>query len=214
MRLRGGLHYQLFEGIAVFLDVTNGRYFFLRGDLARRFAAYAAEDASEQDIQVLTEHGIIVDANPSMGCDSIVPSVAMSYLDRGHGRATPWLTLRAAIAQRTHHRRVTRHSFANVIACLRRSKSEERSAPLRRRGSSEADISAAFVRAQRLVPSIDQCLPRSVALAAMLRSHGHVPTIVFGVQFPFAAHCWVQCDERLVSDVLDKIRPFKPILAI
>jgi hypothetical protein len=74
---------------------------------------------------------------------------------------------------------------------------------------------AAFNRADRLVTSLDRCLPRSIALARSMIVDGIVPDLVLGVKLrPFEAHCWVQHGDLLVSDHLGAILPFTPILVL
>jgi hypothetical protein len=49
----------------------------------------------------------------------------------------------------------------------------------------------------------------------MARRAGIRPTLVFGVSAdPFAAHCWVQLDDIVLTGDLDTARQFTPILAL
>jgi len=59
------------------------------------------------------------------------------------------------------------------------------------------------------------CLFDSLALLNFLAKYDLFPTWVFGVQSePFAAHCWVQQNEVLLNDTVDRVSLYTPILAI
>lgn len=69
--------------------------------------------------------------------------------------------------------------------------------------------------ARRLWSSRDRCLPRSLALTHALRTQGCAAQLVIGVAMqPFAAHAWVQDDDRVVNDTLDHAALFTPILVV
>jgi len=78
---------------------------------------------------------------------------------------------------------------------------------------SETRIAAAFHLLRQILPLDNHCLSRSIAISRMLRRFGHQATLVIGVQLPIAAHCWVQCDDRLMADRVERIAAFEPILA-
>ncbi|BBF82629.1 hypothetical protein EM6_3270 (plasmid) [Asticcacaulis excentricus] len=40
------------------------------------------------------------------------------------------------------------------------------------------------------------------------------PTFVIGVRLPFAAHCWVQTDDYLISDQALTVSDYTPILVV
>lgn len=70
----------------------------------------------------------------------------------------------------------------------------------------------------RLRPFWDRkyvCLFDSLALLNFLAKYDLFPTWVFGVQSePFAAHCWVQQNEVLMNDTIDRVSLYTPILAV
>ena len=60
------------------------------------------------------------------------------------------------------------------------------------------------------------CLPRSLAIYALLRRQGVPATLRIGVKrFPFAAHAWVECLGEVLDDSIDDWRhePYVPILS-
>jgi hypothetical protein len=61
--------------------------------------------------------------------------------------------------------------------------------------------------------STDACLFHSVALLDFLALHGLYPKLVFGVSMrPFHAHCWVQHEDTVVGDTLERVSQFTPIM--
>ena len=61
--------------------------------------------------------------------------------------------------------------------------------------------------------STDACLFHSFALLDFLALHGLYPKLVFGVSMrPFHAHCWVQHEDVVVGDTLERVSQFTPIM--
>lgn len=214
MRLATGLHYRIVDEIPIFLDARQGRYFLLRGEMARNFCAFVSGDASPNQIETLARHRLL-ERNESCreAGGEIIPPAA-SHLDRPLPRVSAKLVGEAVLRQWGAGLSLRRRGFARVIEDLKAAHVRHNELPRRTSTTSEAAIAAAFRQAQRFISATDRCLPRSIAMAAMLASHGHSPTIVMGVQLPFAAHCWVQCEERVVSDPLERIDTFESILAL
>lgn len=51
-------------------------------------------------------------------------------------------------------------------------------------------------------------------LRRLLRSEGYSPLWIFGVRtWPFGAHCWLQVDDLVIGDTLDRVRFYTPIMA-
>lgn len=81
--------------------------------------------------------------------------------------------------------------------------------------SKVAELVAAFHTASPWIPSPGQCLKRSFALRRLLAREGVASDWVFGVRtWPFLAHCWLQIDDVLLADDLDRVRGFSPILTV
>ncbi|MCW6530722.1 lasso peptide biosynthesis B2 protein [Sphingomonas sp. MMSM20] len=142
-----------------------------------------------------------------------MPQARSSLIHTGASRSSLTILARAVALQIGYSLLVPRRQLLATVNAARAAKA--RAARQRRHASiDEAAVAAAFYHAQYILPSADKCLPRSFAIANLLRRTGHHPTIVFGVQLPFAAHCWVQCEDRVVSDPLAHVASFTPILAI
>jgi hypothetical protein len=77
-----------------------------------------------------------------------------------------------------------------------------------------AAITAAARTAAPFVPFEGECLQRAYLLRRLLRNEGYSPLWVFGVRtWPFGAHCWLQIDDLVVGDTLDRVRFYTPIMA-
>jgi len=75
-------------------------------------------------------------------------------------------------------------------------------------------LAAAFYRARRYFPAIDQCLVRGLAMKRLLDRQGLQADFVIGVKLPFSAHCWIQVDDTVLTDPIDVVLPFEQILVI
>lgn len=66
-----------------------------------------------------------------------------------------------------------------------------------------------------LFPKRYACLFDSLAVIELLALYGTYPWWVFGVHAcPFGAHCWVQEGNFLLTDTIDNIRRFTPIMMV
>ena len=59
------------------------------------------------------------------------------------------------------------------------------------------------------------CMFRSFHLLHYLRAKQLDAAWVFGVElYPFRAHCWLACGDRVVGDAAHRLEPYQPILII
>ena len=78
-----------------------------------------------------------------------------------------------------------------------------------------ATLARRFAAVRTALPVGRACLPDSLALIAWLGRHGIDSTLVFGVKLdPFAAHCWVQAGDLLLSERLEEIERLTPVRSI
>lgn len=78
-----------------------------------------------------------------------------------------------------------------------------------------ARATGAFQTLHPWVPFEGDCLQRGYRLHHHLHRQGIDARWVFGVRtWPFLAHCWVQVDDLVVGDSLDRVGGFTPILAV
>lgn len=77
------------------------------------------------------------------------------------------------------------------------------------------EVVAAFRRARRLVSMHEQCLPWALAMARALADPACEARLVIGATVqPFRAHCWVQQGESVLSDRLENVLAFSPVLVV
>jgi hypothetical protein len=206
-----GITYCVCDDRAVFLDIERDRYFCLPSALNKSFVRTvihgdAMRSADAERLHALGigalvpgEHAARPNASP-LPAREIAPSApAASPLWAG---ATHLLV----------RSRLKRWPFARLIAHERRRRQR------RFRETSDqklAGLHAAFQSASLWIGEADQCLARSIAFRMLAFRLGLAPTLVMGVKLdPFAAHCWVQTDDRVANDSLEHVRGFTPILAI
>ena len=79
-----------------------------------------------------------------------------------------------------------------------------------------ATLSQEFFRLRPLVySSRDKCLYDCLVLLEFLASFSLFPTLVIGVTtFPFRAHCWLQYGPLVLTDYVEHIRTYTPILVV
>ncbi|MFP1130213.1 lasso peptide biosynthesis B2 protein [Asticcacaulis sp. W401b] len=74
---------------------------------------------------------------------------------------------------------------------------------------------AAFLDTRFLVPTQDRCLPWSIACLDAFAHRCADLTLVIGVRSdPFGAHAWVQQADMVLTDELDRVLLYTPILAV
>jgi len=199
----------------VLLDLPRDRYFALTEESDAALTRLIAGTADEDDLAMvatLADHGLLVPAlagtRPSL-CPAIPP--ARTALALPTGRATRWQSAFATLAIIGARRALKSKGLAAVIADLRTRR------PAADGGSVQAlhRIVAAFRGARGVISPLDQCLPRSLALARLLFRAGLLADVVVGVAVqPFRAHCWVQYGDELLVDDIDTVRRFTPILLL
>ena len=219
-RFRTGLHACDVGGSLVFLDVVADRYFAIDG---------AARDACLRLVQgrrVTSSDAVVIDelrqsgllqsaegaATPQL-CPTVRP-VTSSPRDRL--AKTPGLQIigaaliRYAIAIVDLRFRPLHVVLGNVSRSKQMMIGRDTTV-----ATDPAAFATAFAHLDRVITSLDRCLPRSIALASAMIANGFAPDLVLGVKLrPFEAHCWVQLGGLLVSDDLGTIAPFAPILIL
>lgn len=69
-----------------------------------------------------------------------------------------------------------------------------------------------FSDARRFVPAQRNCLVDSLSLLRWLAPVPSETVLVFGVKLnPFAAHCWIQSEDQLLNDHVEKVAAFAPV---
>lgn len=190
----------------IFLDLATDRYFMFDGSAARRFAAFESDEATGEDLRWLIAHGILEPGNADrrQSASSSGPPSA-SVLDDAPGHISPWLVGEALITLTLARRQLSRKPLAELLnQHISGAPDPERSRL----------IASAFQRTARYVAAKDQCLLRSMSLRSMLARRGIAVELIIGVTLPFSAHCWVQSGPLVLSDPLDRVIGYKPLLVV
>lgn len=209
MQLHPALSFCRLEDQFLFLDLAADRYFALGTELAKAFASLLAGTATNETRDALLERGVLVPSGglPIEPCPARVPQT--SLLDGTPPRPSHLQVARLAWRFAQTRRSLRRRGLANVAAKL----TAARNASSRHPDGLQLGLGAAAY--ERLVlyrGAHDLCLPHSLALARYLADRGVAAEVVLGVQLrPFSAHCWVECEDRLVNDRLDRVRLYTPI---
>ncbi|ASR50314.1 lasso peptide biosynthesis B2 protein [Blastomonas fulva] len=210
-RLSPHLRYCLFASASIFLDVDRARYFLLQDRADARFRRFLEQSADAADFHWLIARNIITE-----GCDDPtlhnpkVPAPTSGLENHPSLSADVVSTIRAIAAQITARRMLRRLPFAEILkpgwsTAQRVAQDQNHQVSL---------VTAAFQRARHFVPAKDQCLVRSIAMKKVLASHGCHVDLVIGVALPFSAHAWVQSGDTILTDPLDLVEPYKPILVV
>lgn len=203
-RLRTSLRYCAIGARFVFLDIAASRYFLLEGGAAGHFADYLDGECKSEAILWLAERGLIEVGEP-IPASPIPPAATFSLFEKALPRPRFAIVVEALAFQTIARRVVKREPISALLAPSPGGASDlERCIPL----------AAALRRAARYVQAEDQCLAHGVAMRKMLARRGLASELVIGVRLPFAAHCWVQMGDTVLSDPLDRVQNFKPIVAV
>lgn len=214
-RLADGIGIARFEDYVIVLDVPCDRYRKVGGEAAAALLAIADArpiDPASAGLAALHRASLIIDQ-----LHSDAP-----YLD---ARTIP-LPISSVLEGGAPFRAATRHDLGVVFDCaasrldLRRWPLERvlralRNARQRRSTKEIGEMARDFDMGRRLAPFRPCCLPDALAFTRHARRHGHDVRLVFGVKcHPFEAHCWAQIGEVVLTDPLERVLRFQPILAL
>jgi hypothetical protein len=217
MGLRSGVSFCEVGDRLIFLDIRADRYFGLGASAEVAFRRAMAElpvDKDDPPAARLLESGILVDRAPFAPRACPAPAAASeSLLDLDQPRVAIHSLLGACCGLARARFALRWTGLASALDRIRARRGRQPAVT----GASEclAEVAAAFDLSARLMRSHDQCLARSIAIMRRLASLGAAAELVIGVRLrPFAAHCWVQQGPRLVSDRVDQVRSYTPILVL
>lgn len=206
-------------GRSIFLDVDKDRYVAAGPEASRMLECLAkGEEISGADfdhLSPLIQAGLITAAPDGRPLAPLPGPPACEWGERDGDGASGLMHLSYALWRIWWARRKLRsRPLRPILDELVRDRSE---------GSGGRDddpdqlatLVIAFRRSRIVLPSLDQCLPRALALATALARHGVRARLVFGVAMPpFMAHCWVERDGVVLDDHVDVVRNFTPILIV
>lgn len=214
LQLRTDLHFCLAGGRAIFLDFQTDRYSCLTPEADRAFQEFVQGHADPDDLEGLIKTGLLVEADETIFLRPTVIDPACSDLD-GFPTARP----RGGALLRAIH---TRTEAIVLLRTRPLARIQKTVTAWRQRtdffdwGTVQSpllDVAQAFSATDLIFSRTDRCLPRSLAFLRAALAVTASPRLVLGVQArPFAAHSWVQLGDRVLSDRLDAIKAFEPIL--
>lgn len=211
--LRDGLSYCLVKGSPIFLDAKADRYFMVQPGFAQAFPAGPGHESHfDPDAHHALLTAGIIKAN-QMGDISpcaVLPLSGDIEADSRHSTNVA-LTLELVARQTLAAWQVKHLGFNCVLQSLRRKRS---ALPPGAASIYPNALAGSLRQAHRWRDSHDNCLARGIAVFETLMSRRVACNLVIGVQLPFAAHCWVQKDSILLTDRLDRVADFTPILMI
>ncbi|MCR5869487.1 MULTISPECIES: lasso peptide biosynthesis B2 protein [unclassified Sphingomonas] len=214
--LRKGLSFCITSGEPVFLDTLADRYFCLAAGEQAAFLALLRDPADPVARHAIATVGLL---EPDIGPDAVALTPAQSVgitaslLDAPGSRTDVVTFAHAGIRRARTAVALRRSGLGAVLSDFAGRKRRMRQSA--RRDDEIAAMAQGHERLALITASLDQCLPRSLALAHHLVDRGHSADLVLAVHLrPFKAHCWVQVGELLVNDRSDTVAPFTPILVL
>ncbi len=211
--LRPGVSFCRVGDRLVFLDRKRDRYFGI--SLALEQELLKARDGHWRPTGLLAS-GLVIESGeaacPIRATCHVIPQAGL--LEHLNISAPNLLLARAIAGQLRARVDIACRGFDRALRSLERLKASA-SKTGRPCFVDLAMIASSHYRSRLITSSTSQCLPNSLALARHLVSHGYNARLVVGVKLrPFEAHCWVEHDRLVVSDHLEMIQTFTPILAI
>ncbi|URW75890.1 lasso peptide biosynthesis B2 protein [Sphingomonas donggukensis] len=195
------------------LDVRRDRYLRLSAPIAEAVEQALSGQESAETRARLAGAGLLgVGASP-VQFSRILPCRATHAALSELGNDEPSLRVRiACVAALARMRTLLRIAgFASALARAQRAVN----APLQHDLMRAIALARAFEHARAWLPFERRCLPDGLALHALLARSGLRATLALGVRDkPFAAHCWVQAGDWLLTDTIDEVDELTPILVI
>ncbi|WP_161785643.1 lasso peptide biosynthesis B2 protein [Sphingopyxis sp. LC81] len=203
-RLRPNLRCCAIGTRTICLDLSTSRYFLLENVAAAAFEAFTKGTASDEQTGWLLERNLVEAGVPTVA-PSLPPNPTESIFDGPTGPSHPLLLLEAVASQWRARRNLEARPLGTLL--IPTGLPDTGLDPCR-------PVAVAFARASRYRDATDQCLVRGLAMRTMLARRGLGVDLVIGVMLPFAAHCWVQAGPVVISDPLDRVQNFKPLLTV
>ena len=211
LRLQDQVHAAPVDDDLVFLDIRADRYLCLLGQAA-------AYDVNTRLLRLSDP----AEASDLMSAGLCAPSGGQALADQRPRPPTPTLTARrltypnpgltdladAGVAwlDLTAHYRGRR--LPQILAAVRPSGVEPHPS------GRLYELVDSFHRWIPYAPVSGKCLLRAFMLLRFLRRHGCDALWVFGVAtWPFRAHCWLQVEDVVLDDDVERVRAYTPIFA-
>lgn len=216
----------------VFLDVKRDQYFVLDEDGARHFEAIFQGRLEREPLSVTEQEAIIRTADELVSQEILSRSAANTRaLNRNNPILSPTTSLKSdghdstkfgllkllpafSIACITAHRQLKYRPLAETVERVRRRRKaihpkETEAVP------DVAQLVKSFRTLRLLFPRSYLCLFDSLALLEFLSIFRIMPNWVFGVVAePFQAHCWLQSNDVVLNDTIERVSVYTPIMVV
>lgn len=213
-QLRPGLSFGFIGERAVLLDLDLDRYFLIKAEAAQTLRDLMAGTGDADTCRRLPRPGgrpLLVEGRN--GFDPVEAALPGASVLETEGCAPAHLPFHHVLrAQMEASASLRILGIKRSIAAWRRA----RPVDIGREFASEAaDLARAFALRRATVPIRRGCVPDSLALMRILWRKGLDADLYFGVRLdPFAAHCWVQAEDYLLSDPLANVLSFTPVFRL
>lgn len=226
-KLRDDIHCCVDSGVIVFLDLRSHRYFSLSGREFELFSQLTTiepggiwPEALEQYAMRLNQLGILSKSNTSVSSILPTPNIPAdsSLLDEDHCDCKlpglrSFFAMVIAIAEASYLLRQK-----DLIKVAARIRAWRRHVPNRQPKSQprlEEHVQSFFQMAPFFFTLENKCLSRSLILVRYLSILNLSSRWIIGVHYdPFAAHCWVEKDGKVLNEHLDNVLKYKKILIV
>lgn len=211
---------------AVVLDLMADRYFRLGVCYAATLRSLASAGVASCDagsLADLVERQLLLAGPGEVPRPAFAPRPAESAIEHGRmplrgGRQAIRIPVREILTARLLAGQWMRWGgLLRTVARWREQRARSLLQARNRKPSRDAvrAIACSFAAGRRYFPAKRCCVPDSLALARCLWRRGADAQLYFGVRLaPFAAHCWVQAGDLLLSDPIDSIAEFTPVFEL
>jgi hypothetical protein len=211
---RSNLYWCIANGRVVFLDLAADRYLALPTDLDLSVQSWLrGETPSKEAFTCLLDRRVLVETDGNVLPTPIDLPLAKTSLfgpdDHGSwlARVQPWLV------QLRMKRDLRTRPLINLVNEVTQAKALMPQIPRQPTGDRKRAKVEAYLSSRRLISPQDECLRWSLSMLRYLRQRHYYPNLVLGVRMmPFAAHAWVQDRDVVLSDTVEYVSAFTPIL--
>ncbi len=198
---------------AVFLDLRSDRYLSAPAELGRRVVEFGASAINRLGVDQLVERGILL-STEGLGAVVEVPfqHASQSIFDAAIPGVSALAALDALARDTVFEMALRKQPIRSLVGQLRQKK---QGVQRRECESKTRSIAASYRAADYIRSGNNRCLARSLALLNHLLERGCCSELVIGVRTtPFRAHCWVQHHEVVLTDTVDRVRQYSPVLVV
>lgn len=214
--LRRDVYYCVANQQIALLDLRADRYYCLPAPVEaalKRVIEAGGDSSGETDaLAPLLKRQLLETGIPWTSRTPSIDPPRISAMDSHHEPTDLILVGRAALSNLQAMQTLKRKSLLTIIETRRACKTTARPDAMQR---ALPELVASFLVVRRLLGAHDKCLRWSLAMTDYLAALGHFPNLVLGVRLrPFAAHAWVQAGDVVLSDRLDHVLLYTPILVV